>query len=82
MGLRLASWTRRGFDTRTTDPDVVTARLLEGLRAGDILLLHDGNAARGADGQPIILTVLPRVLTELSKRGLQTVTLSQACKAH
>lgn len=82
MGLRLASWTRRGFDTRTKDPDVVTARLLKGLRAGDILLLHDGHAARGHDGQPIILTVLPRVLAELSKRGLRTVTLSQACKAH
>lgn len=82
MGLRLASWTRRGFDTRASDPDVVTARLLKGLRAGDILLLHDGHAARGRDGQPIILTVLPRVLAELSKRGLRTVTLSQACKAH
>lgn len=81
MGLRLASWTRRGFDTRTTDAQLVAHRLLKGLRAGDILLLHDGHAARGPDGQPIILTVLPRILDELARRGFRTVTLSEACKA-
>ncbi len=31
LGLQLASWTRRGFDTRTRDAAVVTRRLLRGL---------------------------------------------------
>ena len=43
--LRLASWTRRGFDTRERNPDHVLRRLTHKLGAGDILLLHDGNAA-------------------------------------
>ena len=45
LGLRLVSWTRRGFDTVQRDPARVLARLARALAAGDILLLHDGNAA-------------------------------------
>ena len=78
MGLRLASWTRRGFDTRTSDPDLLLRRLAKNLRAGDILLLHDGNAARGADGAPAILQVLPRLLERIAAAGLRPVTLREA----
>mgnify|MGYP003335906903 CR=1 FL=1 len=80
LGLRLVSWTRRGFDTRTPDPDLVLARLLRHLRAGDILLLHDGHAARSPSGQPVIVEVLPRLLDALRAQGLRPVTLTQACK--
>ena len=45
LGLQLASWTRRGFDTRTSDADIVAKRLLRGLAPRDILLLHDGHKA-------------------------------------
>ncbi|WP_028535255.1 polysaccharide deacetylase family protein [Paludibacterium yongneupense] len=74
-GLLLASWTRRGYDTREVSAERVTARLLHRLRGGDILLLHDGNAARTAQGTPVIVAVLPRVLDELARSGLETVTL-------
>ena len=65
--LRLASWTRRGFDTRTTDPDGSSARSPRRLAGGDILLLHDGHAARTARGAPVILEVLPRLLARLAR---------------
>lgn len=78
LGLRLASWTRRGFDTRTADPEVLLRRLANGLRAGDILLLHDGNAARNAAGEPAILQVLPSLLAQAAAAGLRTVTLGEA----
>lgn len=78
LGLRLASWTRRGFDTRTGDAALLLRRLGANLRAGDILLLHDGNAARTADGQPVILEVLPRLLEQAAAAGLRTVTLRTA----
>jgi peptidoglycan/xylan/chitin deacetylase (PgdA/CDA1 family) len=68
-GLRLASWTRRGLDTADHDADRVTRRLLHRLRPGDILLLHDGHAARGPDGEPMVLEVLPRLLDALEDRG-------------
>lgn len=67
QGLRLASWTRRSFDTVTTDAGKVAARLLDGLAAGDILLLHE----RSASGR----AALPEVLAEIERRGLRSVPL-------
>lgn len=78
LDLRLASWSARGFDTRTSDVERVKHRLLRGLRAGAILLLHDGNAARTPDGTPVILAVLPAVLATAAAANLRLVTLRQA----
>jgi peptidoglycan/xylan/chitin deacetylase (PgdA/CDA1 family) len=78
LGLELVSWTRRGFDTASADPATVRARLVRGLAAGDILLLHDGHAARGRDGVATVLAVLPRLLEDLSAAGLRPVTLRAA----
>jgi peptidoglycan/xylan/chitin deacetylase (PgdA/CDA1 family) len=78
LDLRLASWTRRGFDTVNGDPDAVYQRLTHSLHGGDILLLHDGNAASGATGQPVVLEVLPRLLATFRARQLTPVTLRGA----
>lgn len=78
LDLELASWTRRGFDTRTRDASAVGARLTRGLAAGDILLLHDGHAARGADDRPVILESLAQVLAVAERAGLRPVTLQSA----
>ena len=78
LGLRLASWTRRPYDTRCGDPDTVFQRLTRDLGPGDILLMHDGHAARTADGQPVILAVLPRLLAALRHHRLTPVTLPDA----
>jgi peptidoglycan-N-acetylglucosamine deacetylase len=75
VGLRLASWTRRGFDTVDRKPEAVLAKLTRGLAAGDILLLHDGRAARTAGGTPVILEVLPRLLDRCAEASLKSVTL-------
>jgi peptidoglycan/xylan/chitin deacetylase (PgdA/CDA1 family) len=78
MGLRYVSWTRRGFDTVCRDPGLVLRRLTAGISAGDVLLLHDGGSARGADGRPVVLAVLPLLLRELAARGLRAVSLPEA----
>ncbi len=78
LQLRLASWTRRGFDTVNANPDAVYRRLANPLQDGDILLLHDGNAARGRGGKPVILEVLPRLLDALASIELRPVTLRSA----
>lgn len=75
LGLRLAAWTRRGYDTRTPDADTVSRRLMRDLRAGAILLLHDGNCARTPDGIPVILAVLPVLIDAARHAGLRFVTL-------
>lgn len=76
--LQLVSWTRRGYDTRESCATKVANRLLQGIKAGDILLLHDGNAAHTASGEPIILQVLPRLLDAIIESKLHTVTLRDA----
>ena len=78
LDLHLASWTRRGFDTVNRDPAAVLRRLTSSLRGGDILLLHDGNAAVDGTGMPVILEVLPRLLAEVRTRRLLPVTLRAA----
>lgn len=75
LDLQLASWTRRAYDTRTGDPQRVLSRLCSGLGGGDILLLHDGNAARTPAGRPVILEVLPTLLARLHDAGLKTTPL-------
>jgi peptidoglycan/xylan/chitin deacetylase (PgdA/CDA1 family) len=78
QNLRLVSWTRRGFDTVNRDPERILARLTRALGAGDILLLHDGHAARTAAGTPVILEVLPRLLERLAAARLTPLTLRAA----
>jgi peptidoglycan/xylan/chitin deacetylase (PgdA/CDA1 family) len=76
--LHLASWTRRGFDTVNGNADVVFRRITRNLAAGDILLLHDGNAARGLSGTPVIHEVLPRILRQLAAQGLRPIVMREA----
>ena len=80
LDLQLASWTRRGFDTRTGDAGQVLRRLTRGLAAGDILLLHDRHAAPTAEGRPVLLDVLPPLLSTLRENGLRTVRLEPATR--
>jgi len=78
LGLRLVSWTARGFDTKTRNAEKVTKKLLSALYPGAILLLHDGNAAVTKTNIPIILAVLPTLLEEAKKKNLRFVTLKDA----
>lgn len=75
-GLTYVSWTRRGYDTVRRDPAKVFDSLTKGLAAGDVLLLHDGNAAQTAQGEPVVLAVLPRLLEHLRAERLTSVALS------
>lgn len=80
-GLQLVSWTRRGFDTLSSNSDAVAARLTRHLRGGDILLLHDGHTARTRTGVPLILEVLPRLLAAVAAAQLTTTTLRAALQS-
>lgn len=78
LGLHLASWSVRGFDTRVGDAQRVKGKLLAGLQPGAIILLHDGHAALTPAGVPVILEVLPALLDAAAAAGLRWVTLRQA----
>jgi len=76
--LQLVSWTRRGFDTVNGSAARVLDSLTRHLQSGDILLLHDGHAARTPSGSPVILEVLPRLLRALAAVQLAPITLRAA----
>lgn len=85
-GIHYVSWTRRGFDAGgffavNRNPFRVLQRLIRGLAAGDVLLLHDGSHARTDAGEPLVLTVLPELLDQLAAQGLRSVSLPIACYA-
>jgi peptidoglycan/xylan/chitin deacetylase (PgdA/CDA1 family) len=81
-GLLHVSWTRRGYDTVRRDPDALARRLGRGLAAGDVLLLHDGNAARARrGGTPVVLDALPDLLRRIGEAGLRAVSLPRAMPA-
>lgn len=82
LGLHLAAWTRRGYDTRRGDPRQVAGRLLQGLRPGAILLVHDGNCARTTTGVPVVLEVLPILFDAARRAGLRFITLDSALQSH
>lgn len=78
LGLSLATWTRRAYDTRNGDPERVYQRLADPLVAGDIVLMHDGHSARTPQGEPVILAVLPRLLRHMAESRLHPVTLADS----
>ena len=78
LDLKLVSWTRRGFDTVNQRPESVLGKLTRDLKAGDILLLHDGHAAHTQSGSPVVLEVLPKLLAALAAARLRPVTLRSA----
>ena len=80
LDLKLVSWTRRGFDTRVNDANRIACRLLHNAQTGDILLMHDGNAARDAKGSPVIIEVLPIVIDNLVRRNLKFVRIADGMR--
>lgn len=78
MQLQLASWSRRAYDTVRRDPRRIVQRLGTDLKAGEILLLHDGHSARTASGEAVLREVLPTLLGRIREAGLQAVTLPDA----
>lgn len=80
LGLALASWSARGFDTRVGDAARVGRALTRRLAPGAIVLLHDGHAARTSRGRPVIVDVLPGLFDAARTAGLRWVRLRDAAR--
>lgn len=75
-GLRLVSWTRRGYDGRAGDPGRVLDRLTRGLAGRDILLLHDSAPRSLPATEAAVLSVLPPLLDRCAAAGLSVGSLA------
>lgn len=82
LPLHYVSWTRRAYDAVTRCPETILRRIMRGLAAGDILLLHDTAASCTAAGRPVVLDVLPLLLQQIEAAGLSVVSLPLAMAEH
>ncbi len=74
-GATLAAWSVRPYDGSIDDPEEVRRRVSDNIRAGDVVLLHDG-CLRGKRSPPVT-GALPAILEDLAARGLRSVTLAE-----
>lgn len=68
-GLAQILWTADPEDWRVRDARVVARRILANTRRGSIVLVHDIH--------PTSVDAMPRVLSELKRRGYELVTVSE-----
>jgi peptidoglycan/xylan/chitin deacetylase (PgdA/CDA1 family) len=75
LGQRTVGWTLGVWDSARPGADEIVRRALAGMRAGSILLLHDGDGY-DADGDRMqTADALPLIITGLRSRGFGFVTL-------
>jgi peptidoglycan/xylan/chitin deacetylase (PgdA/CDA1 family) len=75
-GWRPVLWSRWGRDwTRRATPTSITRRATEGIRPGDIVLLHDADFYSARNSWERTASALPRILEELTTRGLKSSVL-------
>ncbi len=72
LGLQVIGWSIRSLDTRITDPERVTRRVVARLLPGAIILLHDGKIP----AERLVLTV-KSLLVKLREHGYEVVRLDK-----
>jgi peptidoglycan/xylan/chitin deacetylase (PgdA/CDA1 family) len=72
-------WSRWGRDwTRRATPESVARRSAQGVRAGDVLLLHDADTYSAPGCWKATVAALPRVLEATAAAGLRAAPLTGA----
>ena len=74
-GLKLVSWSRRGFDAVIKNEKCVERLLTRGIRAGEIVLMHDGYGRTHEKKNDVALVVLPKLLEVMKLNRLVGVSL-------
>ena len=75
LDLKVIGWSVRSLDTRLSDPERIVARILQRLKPGGIILLHDGNI-------PVerLIPTVQLLLDALRALGYEVVRLDQMLK--
>ncbi len=67
-------WSVTPLDWKEPPPDTIARRVLDDVKAGDIVLLHDGDAGESR-GRPNTADALPAILSGLAEKKLTAVRL-------
>jgi peptidoglycan/xylan/chitin deacetylase (PgdA/CDA1 family) len=75
-GWRPVLWSKWGRDwTRRATAESITRKATDGIRPGDIVLLHDADFYSARNSWERTASALPRILDELAIRGLKSSVL-------
>jgi peptidoglycan-N-acetylglucosamine deacetylase len=77
LGQRTIGWSLGVWDSARPGADEIARRALDGLRAGSILLLHDGDGYDSHGDRMQTAEALPVILRGLRERGLHFTTLPE-----
>ena len=80
LDLPVAGWSNMPKDWTTPGMDVIVQRVLNQLKPGDIILLHDGENAMAGGDRSQTVRALPYILDGIAARGLKPVTLSELAR--
>jgi peptidoglycan-N-acetylglucosamine deacetylase len=75
LGQQTVGWSLGVWDSARPGPKEIARRALEGLRAGSILLLHDGDGYDAEGDRMQTAEALPMIIDGLRARGFQFTTL-------
>ena len=81
LGLTVVAWSLHSHDTRGHDAAWIARRVLDRVKAGDIVLMHDGHDRPGSH-RPACARALPLILDGLQRKGLRSVTVSELIGLH
>lgn len=76
LNLKVIAWSLHSRDTRMKNPQAIAERVLKKIKAGDIILMHDGHDLPGGS-RPATVEALRLILAGLKERGLVPVTVSE-----
>jgi len=76
LGLRTVQWDVAGFDWKNRSAERIASAVLRCVRAGSIILLHDGDSEGKRNRRQTVLA-LPLIIDGLRSRGLQIVPLAE-----
>ena len=76
-GMTMVTWDVSAGDWATDDAALVAQRVLDKVKPGSIILLHDGMDGKIGADRSVVVAALPLILDGLRARGLRPVTLDR-----
>jgi peptidoglycan/xylan/chitin deacetylase (PgdA/CDA1 family) len=80
--MKMVLWNVSAGDWATTDAQLVARRVLDKVKPGSIILLHDGLDGNVTADRSVVARALPMILDGLAAKGLHPVRLDQLIGGH
>jgi len=77
LRMTMVGWQVRAFDTQHKDPQAISRRVLQKVKPGGVILLHDGSDSVLNEDRTPTLEALPQILQGLRDKGKEFFTLDK-----